>query len=166
MSATNPLEVTSTASGITGISLTKAPTFGAQVALDDIFAVTRWPTTTTVDLTRYLEFGVSADSGRSVSYDHLEFSISSPNFNIDDSSLSWQIRSSTDNFAAVVVSGSIATTASPGTRVNASIQSIGTRSGTVTFRLYLFNIQGAGGPLGLHGVNGGGAGLLLFGTVL
>lgn len=152
-----------TATGVTGLNLSKSLAFRAAPALE-IFGAVDWPGSNTLrDPDRYFEFGVTAAANRTITYDRLEFSISSNNF-IGDSAL-WEIRSSVDAFGSVVADGSVNALGFPGSAVVPSIRSVGTRSGTVSFRLYIFSIDADElPPVGIRS-SGNSNGLVIFGGV-
>lgn len=158
------LPATSGVPGVTGSDMTKANAFSPVAALQDTFGVVGWPTAE-LDLGRFFEFGVTANPGSSVTFDHLEFSISSSNG--DGGSADWELRSSVDSFASSIAQGSVAELAIPGSPVAPSVRTLGTRTGTVTFRLYIFNLASDEFPVvGIRGSNGEAASsLLIFGAV-
>jgi len=158
------LPATTGVPGVTGSDMTKANAFSAVAALQDTFGAVDWPREG-LDLRRYFEFGVTANPGSSVTFDHLEFSISSSNS--DDGSADWQIRTSVDSFASSIAQGSVSELALPGTPVTPNVSALGTRTGTVTFRLYIFNLASDEFPaVGIRGSNGAAASsLLIFGGV-
>jgi hypothetical protein len=162
-SPTYTLPATSTAANVTGIDLTRGSAFEPAPAFN-IYAAVDWPTGG-LNLNKYFQFGVSANAGSSVTLDRLEFAISSTNAN--DGSADWEIRSNVDGFGAPVAEGAVSLLAQPGTTITPSIRTVGTRSGTVTFRLYIYNLQGDDELpfVGIRGPSGGGSSLLMFGAV-
>jgi hypothetical protein len=160
---TQILPPTSTAANVTGTDLTRSNAFEPGPAFN-FYAAIDWPRDG-LNLNKYFQFGVSANTGSSVTFDRLEFAISSTNAN--DGSADWEIRSSVDGFGTPVAEGTILSVAFPGTSIAPSIRSVGTRSGTVTFRLYIYNLQGDGEVpfVGIRGPSSGGSSLLMFGAV-
>lgn len=161
-SPTYTLPPTSTAANVTGMNLTRSSAFEPAPAFN-IYAAIDWPTDG-LDLNKYFQFGITVSAGRSATFDRLEFGISSTNAN--DGSADWEIRSSVDGFGSTVAEGTVSSLAAPGAVVSPSIRSVGTRSGSVTFRFYIYNLQGENAvpDVGIRGPAGGSS-LLLFGSV-
>jgi hypothetical protein len=95
-----------------------------------------------------------------MAFDRLEFAVGC--LFCLDASVDWQIRSSVDNFSTIVAQGSVASM-NPPVVVNPSVRSVGTRGGTVRFRIYMFDIQapsnaGSGQTAPVVGLRGGAAG--------
>jgi hypothetical protein len=155
---------TSSIVNVTGVALSTSPALGSGPAFTNIVAPIDWSTGAN-DLTKFFEFGATASAGHSVIYDRLEFSIAAPNTSAAGSS-SWEVRSNADNFATVVASGTVDAVAGAGTKVVASLPGVGQRTGTVMFRVYIFNNVGGGTAKfrGFRGVNSGGGGLVIFGA--
>jgi hypothetical protein len=165
------LPVSSTVPDVAGLAVTRSQSFTAGPALE-IFANLDWPRDdASIDLSQYFDFGVTVEAGRSLTYESLEFAISCQS--CADASANWQIRSSLDNFTTVLASGSAASMSPSPAVLRPNIRSIGTRSGTVRFRFYAFNVRaqnaltsGQESPIvGLRGAFGDGTGsnLLVIG---
>jgi len=152
------LPVTSTIDGVEGTAITRSPPVQGQVALE-IFANLDWPTDDdSIDLTEFFEFGVTASSGTSITYEEIELAISCQSCTPAGASANWQIRSSVDNYLSVVAEGSAPSMLPNPAVLTPSIRSIGTRAGSVQFRFYVFNVRstsGEGNPIvGLKGTSG------------
>jgi len=145
--ATTPLPVTSVVQGVSGSDMTAAPAFPRGPDLGAIFSPIGWPSDGTLDLTKYVQFGIApSGTARSIMYDHLEFSIAAGGGFPSASAIiptSWQLRSDLDAFQFPLASGTVSIslnqTAVP---VAPSIRSIGTVAESVTFRVYLFTSGG------------------------
>jgi fibronectin type 3 domain-containing protein len=98
------------------------------------FELDGWPSGA-VDLTKYVELSSLADKGSAIRYERLDFTIG----NGGASSGSWQLRSSVDDYAAVLAQNTW--NSSLPVKTQADLASLGTRAGMVTFRIYLFNTQ-------------------------
>jgi len=111
------------------------------------------------DANDYLQFSVT---GTNVTYQNVAFSL----YNNFDGTGSWEIRSSVDNFATALDSGSFTGIFGGGLLLSANVSALGQQSGTVTFRIYTFANSGTTNPLqrGIRGTGGGGQGLSVNGT--
>jgi hypothetical protein len=158
--STNPLPASSMATYVTAGSLIKANNLTAA-AFANAFMGDNWPSGAR-DSNKYLEFSVTAAVGRSILFDSVRFSL----YNNFDGNTSWELRSSVDGYATALASGTATTIYGGGVPINANVSSLGTRSGTVTFRFYTFNNSGTTSPLqrGFRGSGGGGTNLNIYGA--
>jgi hypothetical protein len=137
------------AQNTTAGSITKSAALGSTQFLHH-FAARDWPGPgTTVDTAKYIELSMTAAAGRSIAYTSINGRLGN-NF---EGPTSWQIRSSADNFATVVASGSAPSGLVSKVSFDANISAVGTRSGTVTFRMYMYATGGTSEPTqrGLYG---------------
>lgn len=111
------------------------------------------------DANDYLAFSTT---GANVAYSSIVFSL----YNNFDGSGNWEIRSSVDNYAAALSSGTFSGISFSGELITADVSSLGVQSGTVQFRLYTFNNTGETNPLqrGIRGTGGSGQGLSVIGS--
>lgn len=112
------------------------------------------------DATDYLAFSMT---GTNVTYSSVAFSL----YNNYDGSGNWEIRSSVDNYAATLSSGTFSGIFFGGQLITADVSALGVQSGTTQFRIYTFNNSGATNPLqrGIRGTGGSGQGLTVNGSV-
>jgi hypothetical protein len=153
--------VTSTAANVSGTDLTPASALPAPPAISFSFSFTGWPSTDEVDTAKFFQFGVTAAAGANVTYDQLEFALACFNCEDDTPPASWQVRSNVDGFSGVLAAGTVSSVQPPAL-VTPSIRNLGTRSGSVTFRLYIFNVE-LNGFFGFRGPNGAGTNLSVLG---
>ena len=112
------------------------------------------------DATDYLAFSTT---GTNVTYSSVAFSL----YNNYDGSGNWEIRSSVDNYAATLSSGTFSGIFFGGQLITADVSALGVQSGMTQFRIYTFNNSGATNPLqrGIRGTGGSGQGLTVNGSV-
>jgi predicted phage tail protein/regulation of enolase protein 1 (concanavalin A-like superfamily) len=156
VNSANPYPPLTSARNTVASDLTKSTTL-TPVTIADAFVADNWPgLNAPVDLSKYLEFSVTALPGRSISYTSLQSFLGY----LSSGQMSYQIRTSVDNFATVLESGHVPPNiAGQAVQFGASLGALGTRPGTVTFRFYVFNSHGSVNPVqrgfvgGLH-ING------------
>jgi hypothetical protein len=158
--STNSLPASTTASGVSAESLTRSAPLTPMV-FANAFVTDNWPAGA-LDTGSFFDFGVTPST--SISYDSVRFSL----YNNFDGAVSWQLRSSIDNFTSPLAQGSVASGIfGGGVPIVANVSALGNRTGTVTFRFYTFSNSGATSPLqrGFRGSAAGGTDLSVFGAV-
>ena len=140
-------------------SLSGSPDLTSPGPFANAYEFDNWPSGA-LDTGDYLAFSMA---GNNVTYSTVAFSM----YNNFDGSGNWEIRSDIDNYAATLDSGTFSGIFGGGEPITANIAALGTRSGSVQFRLYTFNNSGTTNPLqrGIRGTGGGGEGLSLSGSV-
>ena len=154
-----PLPASTSNALITAGTLTGSATLTVPVPFANAYEFDNWPSGP-LDTGDYLAFSVS---GNTVTYSTVAFSM----YNNFDGTGNWEIRSSADNYAGTLDSGTFSGIFGGGELITANVAALGTRSGNVQFRLYTFNNAGTTNPLerGIRGTGGGGQGLSINGTV-
>jgi hypothetical protein len=160
-----PYAATSTLPGVTAGSLTKGSGLTNGGLFANAFMGDNWPSGA-LDLTDYLSFSVANSApGSLITYQSVVFSL----YNNFEGTGNWELRSSVDGFSSAIAAGTFSGIFASGLLVNANVSALGTRSGTVEFRLYTFNNAGAPTefPLqrGIRGTGGSGQGLAVNGEI-
>ena len=134
LNSATPLSVTSTATNVTGASLSSGPSVPSSGGFQNEYWSYGWPypgdaSGGVLNVNKYFTFGTTATTGHEILYRAIKFTTctSGPQ--------SWAVRTSIDNYAANIATG---TNVAANTDVTAAISSLGQRSGTVTFRVYFF----------------------------
>lgn len=138
-----------------------------STAQDGFVAASGWPSALSYDPTRYFEWSVSAAVGFEVSYQTFDVALFRGIWGGGHGAELWDLRASGDAFASADVAlGSFDISASAADEqiqfVGHDISALGTRTGTVTFRLYGYDQTQAGDYSGL----GNDSGWLIGGTGL
>jgi len=128
----------------------------------------------TLDPTRYFEFSVTADPGHSIAYQSITLSLFRGISGATHGAESWALRSSADAFSGDLATFSLAGTPGDSQTLfsDVDISSIGTRVGTVVFRLYGFDYtapgdySGFGNQPGSTPLTGTGSNLIIQGMVI
>ncbi|MBS0320510.1 MAG: hypothetical protein JSR18_08215 [Proteobacteria bacterium] len=159
INSSTPLAPTSVASGVTAAgNLTLGPALSDPGPFANAFVGNGWPAGA-LDTTAYLSFSTTG----TITYQSVVFSL----YNNFDGTGAWELRSSVDGFASALASGTFSTIAGGGQLISADVSALGTRTGTVEFRLYTDGNAGTTNPLqrGIRGTAGGGSGLAVDGIV-
>jgi hypothetical protein len=106
--------------------------------LDNAFQYKDLNTGTSIDLTKYHQFTITPGAGYALTLTSLLFTHSSN----DAGSITWALRSSIDNYAANISTGTVTTSAQTPT-VTLPAASF-TNTGAITFRIYIINANSNG----------------------
>jgi hypothetical protein len=126
------------------------------------------------DTTKYYEFSVTAAAGHSIIYEDITLSLFRGIQGTDHGAQLWELRASHDGYAGTLAAFDIsASEADEQTLFSmADISAVGTRSGTVTFRLYGYDYtspvdySGLGNHPGPTPLSGTGSNLIVGGQVV
>lgn len=157
--SSSPLAATTVSANLLSAgNLTGGPGLTASGLFANAYEFDNWPSGA-LDTNDYLAFSTT---GNAIAYSTVVFSL----YNNYDGSGNWEIRSSVDSYATALDSGTFSGIYFGGELITADVAGIGTRSGTVQFRIYTFNNAGATNPLqrGIRGTDGSGQGLSVNGT--
>ena len=163
--STTPYAATSVLSGVTAGNLSLGSGLSGAGSFSNAFVGDNW-SSGAIDLTDYLSFSVAnSASGSLITYQSVVFSL----YNNFEGAGNWQLRSSVDGYSAALAAGAFSGIFAGGLLVTADVSALGTRSGTVEFRIYTFNNTGAPTefPLqrGIRGTGGSGQGLTVNGGI-
>ncbi len=152
-----------TSAGVSASRLSRSSGLGG-LFVSDAFLLTGWPTGSSVNTARYMEFGVTVADGQELAFTTIAFSA----YSDSGGNASWQIRASADQYMSVLASGTAVNVSGSGVAVAADISALGQRVGQTTFRLYFYNNTGLFNrdKRGLSGTNKGGIGLTVNGSVM
>ncbi len=129
----NPLQVSILRVGVAAGDLVHSANLTSE-EFSGAFVASDWPSGP-LDPSKYFEFSITPNSGLAINYDTVEFSL----YNNHEGTSDWELRSSVDGFSSALDAGSEPAIHGSGAPISADISSLGTRSGTVTFRIYTFN---------------------------
>ena len=106
------------------------------------FCYTDWPTSGLLDSTKYYEFSIDPDPGFEIQYTDIGLAAASAG----SGSGTVEIRGSLDSFSGSNIPLDTRSFAIDATwhALNLDISALGTQAGTVTFRVYLYNIPAVG----------------------
>jgi hypothetical protein len=159
VNSSTPLPPASAAPTVTAGNLSGGPGLDNPGLFANAYEFDNWPSGP-LNTSDYLDFSVT---GTGIIYSTVVFSL----YNNFDGSGNWEIRSSVDGFASALDAGVFSGIFFSGELITANVSALGTRSGTVEFRLYTYNNAGATNPLerGIRGTGGSGQGLTVNGSV-
>ncbi len=152
LNALTPETASATATNVSAAGLAASSTLTNIPEWNNVLFASGWPAESAgLDPSKYFSFSVTAAASHSIAYRDVSFSLwgvgeDNPN------DATWAIRSSVDGFTNNLDGGTVSSGIGFVEPATANVAAIGMQSGTVTFRIYIFQlIDSSDGEAGLTG---------------
>lgn len=137
----NTVAIASEDANVTSTTMQSVGALGTPFNSPASFCYLDWPTGA-LDASEYYEYSVTPDGGYGVVYESIDLAVASGGAGTVD----WEIHASTDGFAGSDINLGGASFPADATwhAFNLDISALGTQTGTITFRFYMYNSPGSG----------------------